>query len=64
MTFRQRARLIMIAAWGVAVILGWVVARTTDQPFWTVMMVLGLIVVAVGLVLDLVGKQRSRKSRR
>ena len=53
MTFRQRARLIVIAAMGAAVIFGWVVARATNHLFSTVLMVEGLfvVVVVVGLII-------------
>lgn len=66
MTFRQRAMLIVIAAMGAAVILGWVVARATNHLFSTVLMVEGLFVVVVGLIVALVGtfRRTRRKSSR
>lgn len=52
MTFRRCARLIAIAAMGVAVILGWVVARITNHAFFAVLLVEGVLVYVVGLILQ------------
>jgi hypothetical protein len=64
MTFRQRARLIAIAAMGAAVVLGWVVARITNHAFFAVLFVEGVFVFIAGLILQLVGRLQSRRKER
>jgi hypothetical protein len=64
MTFRRRAGLIAIAAMGVAVILGWVVARITNHAFLAVLLVEGVLVYIVGLILQGVGRLQSRGKER
>jgi hypothetical protein len=64
MDFKQRARLIMIAAMGALVILGWVVAGVTNHAFSAVLFVEGVFVLIVGLMLAGVGTlQKWRKER-
>jgi hypothetical protein len=64
MNFKQRSRLIMIAAMGAIVILGWVVARATNHAFFAVLLVEGVFVYIVGLIFQCVGRlQRWRKER-
>jgi uncharacterized membrane protein YidH (DUF202 family) len=64
MDFKQRARLIMIAAMGALVILSWVVARATNHAYSAVLFVVGVFLLIVGLILAGVGTlQRWRRER-
>jgi uncharacterized membrane protein len=64
MDFKQRARLIGIAAMSALVILGWVVARATNHAFTAVLFVEGVFVLIVGLILSGVGTLQKRRKER